>query len=59
MRGTGRAVSSGPVAGGGTDYLRIAERLVTAGATVEPEMADEAGGVLADWLHERAVAELE
>ena len=45
--------SPGPVAGGGTDHLRIAERLVAAGAKVEPDMAHEAAGELAEWLAER------
>ena len=42
--------SPGPVAGGGTDHLRIAQRLVAAGATVEPEMIHAAAGELAEWL---------
>ena len=42
--------SPGPIAGGGADHPRIAERLVAAGATVEPEMAHEAAGELAEWL---------
>jgi len=40
----------GPVAGGGTDHLRIAQALVAAGAEVEPDMVGEAAGELADWL---------
>ena len=46
--------SPGPIAGGGTDHLRIAERLVAAGASVEPDMAHEAAPELAEWLAERA-----
>ena len=42
--------SPGPVAGGGTDHRRIAERLVAAGAKVEPDMAHEAAAELAEWL---------
>ena len=34
--------SPGPVAGGGTDHMRIAQRLVQAGAEIEPEMIHEA-----------------
>ena len=41
--------SPGPVAGGGTDHLRIAQRLV-AGAVIEPEMVHEAAPDLAKWL---------
>ena len=44
----------GPIAGGGTDHLQIAERLVAAGAKVEPDMAHEAAPELAEWLAERA-----
>jgi GNAT superfamily N-acetyltransferase len=49
--------SPGPVAGGGTDHLRIAELLVAAGAKVEPDMAHEAAPELAAWLTERAEAD--
>jgi ankyrin repeat protein/GNAT superfamily N-acetyltransferase len=45
--------SPGPVAGGGTEHLRIAEMLVAEGATVLPEMVHEAAGELAEWLQER------
>jgi ribosomal protein S18 acetylase RimI-like enzyme len=47
----------GPVAGGGTDHLRIAELLVAAGARVEPDMAHEAAPELAAWLTEQAEAD--
>ena len=47
--------SPGPIAGGGTDHLRIAELLVAAGATVEPEMIDSADEELAEWLRERVL----
>ena len=40
----------GPIAGGGTDHLRIAQRLVQAGAVIEPDMIHEAAPDLADWL---------
>ena len=43
-----------PVAGGGTDHRQIAERLVAAGAKVEPDMAHEAAPDLAEWLAEQA-----
>ena len=46
--------SPGPIAGGGTDHLRIADLLVTAGAKVEPDMAHEATPELVEWLQERA-----
>ena len=46
--------SPGPIAGGGTDHVRIAERLVAAGVEIEPDMAHEADAVLAEWLRERA-----
>jgi ankyrin repeat protein/GNAT superfamily N-acetyltransferase len=49
--------SPGPIAGGGTDHLRIAERLVAAGARVEPDMAHEAAPELAAWLAEQAEAD--
>ena len=37
----------------GRDYVAVAERLVAAGATVEPRFAEFAHGPLADWLEER------
>ena len=46
--------SPGPIAGGGTDHLRIAEQLVAAGVKVEPDMAHAAAPELAEWLAERA-----
>ena len=46
--------SPGPVAGGGTDHLRIAQRLVQAGAEIEPEMIHEAAPELAEWLEVQA-----
>jgi ankyrin repeat protein/GNAT superfamily N-acetyltransferase len=46
--------SPGPVAGGGTDHLRIAQRLVQAGAVIEPEMIHEAAPELAEWLEVQA-----
>ena len=45
--------SPGPIAGGGTDHRRIAELLVAAGATVEPDMAHAASPELAEWLAEQ------
>ena len=45
--------SPGPIAGGGTDHRRIAERLVATGAKVEPDMTHEAAPELAEWLAER------
>ena len=42
--------SPGPVAGGGTDHQRIAQRLVQAGAAIEPDMIHEAAPELAEWL---------
>jgi GNAT superfamily N-acetyltransferase len=44
----------GPVAGGGTDHLRIAQRLVQAGAEIEPAMVHEAAPELAEWLDVQA-----
>jgi GNAT superfamily N-acetyltransferase len=35
---------------GAEDFLVVAQRLVAAGAEVQPSMADEADGALADWL---------
>ena len=46
--------SPGPVAGGGTDHQRIAQRLVQAGAAIEPEMIHEAAPELAAWLEVQA-----
>src|SRR3954452_2684066 len=43
----------GPVAGGGTDHLRIAEMLVAEGAQVQPEMVHVAAGDVAEWLQAR------
>jgi ankyrin repeat protein len=37
----------------GRDYVGVAERLVAAGATVEPRFVELAHGPLADWLEER------
>jgi ankyrin repeat protein len=45
--------SPGPIAGGGTEHLRVAGLLVAAGAAVEPDMAHEAAPELAEWLSER------
>jgi hypothetical protein len=38
---------------GGGDYVEIAEQLVAAGAVIEPEFAEQAGGPLAEWLRAR------
>jgi hypothetical protein len=38
---------------GGGDYVAIAEQLVAAGAVIEPEFAEQAGGPLAEWLRAR------
>jgi ankyrin repeat protein/GNAT superfamily N-acetyltransferase len=47
----------GPVAGGGTDHLRIAEMLVAEGAEVTADMVHEAAPELAEWLeHQHAEA---
>ncbi len=46
--------SPGPVAGGGTDHQRIAQRLVQAGAEIEPDMIHEAAPELAEWLEVQA-----
>jgi hypothetical protein len=46
--------SPGPVAGGGTDHLAIARRLVAAGCAIEPGMIEDAGAELAEWLLEQA-----
>ena len=46
--------SPGPVAGGGTEHQRIAQRLVQAGAVIEPEMIHEAAPELAEWLEVQA-----
>jgi ribosomal protein S18 acetylase RimI-like enzyme len=46
--------SPGPIAGGGTDHVRIAQRLVQAGAEIEPDMLHEAGPELAEWLEVQA-----
>jgi Ankyrin repeats (3 copies) len=46
--------SPGPVAGGGTDHLAIARRLVEAGAEIEPEMIEVAHAELAAWLEAEA-----
>ena len=40
----------GPIAGGGTDHLGIAQALVAAGAEVEPHMVHSAAGEVAEWL---------
>src|SRR4051794_3734329 len=44
----------GPVVGGGTDHLAIAQRLVAAGAVIESGMIEDADAGLAQWLRERA-----
>jgi GNAT superfamily N-acetyltransferase len=49
--------SPGPIAGGGTDHVRIAKRLVAEGARVELDMAHEAAPELAAWLAEQADAD--
>ncbi len=46
--------SPGPIAGGGTDHVRIAQRLVQAGAEIEPDMLHEAAPELAEWLEVQA-----
>jgi ankyrin repeat protein/GNAT superfamily N-acetyltransferase len=46
--------SPGPVAGGGTGHQRIAQRLVQAGAAIEPAMIHEAAPELAAWLEVQA-----
>ena len=43
----------GPIAGGGTDHLGIAQALVAAGAEVEPHMVHSAAGEVAEWLAAR------
>ena len=39
---------------GGTDHVRIAQRLVQAGAEIEPDMIHEAAPELAEWLEVQA-----
>jgi GNAT superfamily N-acetyltransferase len=46
----------GPVVGGGTDHLEIAQRLVAEGAVVEPDMVHTAAGEVAEFLAERLAA---
>ena len=46
--------SPGPVAAGGTDHVQIAQRLVHAGAEIEPDMIHEAAPELAEWLEVQA-----
>jgi ankyrin repeat protein/GNAT superfamily N-acetyltransferase len=46
--------SPGPVAAGGTDHLRIAQRLVQAGVEIKPEMVHDAAPDLAEWLEVQA-----
>jgi ankyrin repeat protein/GNAT superfamily N-acetyltransferase len=42
--------SAGPAVRGGVDHVRIAQRLVQAGARIEPDMIHEAAPELAGWL---------
>ena len=44
----------GPIAGGGTDHLRIAQALVQAGAEIEPDMVHAAAPEVAEWLRREA-----
>jgi ribosomal protein S18 acetylase RimI-like enzyme len=45
--------SAGPVVGGGTEHLRIAQLLVAEGATVEPHMVHQAAAEVAEYLAEQ------